>query len=282
MIRIVNWNIGFTKQPWLELVDMDADVALLQETCTPPPEVADRVSVNPHRHWLSEHYSLTSFRPARVVKLSDRVDVEWFEQVAPHRGRPGPRQLPVSAPGLIDAAIVTPKDGNQPIIAVSMYGGWQRPHPYAGPGWIYPDASAHRIISDLTALIPTYETDVAKHRIIAAGDLNMSFDYELDYYGSFAARAQTVMDHMAALGMHYVGPRHPNGRQANPKPEHLKPDSLEVVTYHTVARDIATAHIQLDHVFASHGLHEAGTTRAMNEIDEWGSSDHCRIIIDVE
>ena len=82
--------------------------------------------------------------------------------------------------------------------------------------------------------------------------------------------AQTVMDHMAALGMHYVGPRHPNGRQANPKPEHLKPDSLEVVTYHTVARDIATAHIQLDHVFASHGLHEAVTTRAMNEIDEWG------------
>ena len=114
------------------------------------------------------------------------------------------------------------------------------------------------------------------------GDLNMSFDSELDYYGSFAARAQTVMDHMAALGMHYVGPRHPNGRQANPKPEHLKPDSLEVVTYHTVARDIATAHIQLDHVFASHGLHEAVTTRAMNEIDEWGSSDHCRIIIDVE
>ena len=279
MVTIINWNIGFSREPWRELVAMDADVALLQETCTPPPEVSDRVSFNPHRHWLSEHYSLTSFRPARVVKLSGRVDVEWFEQVAPHRGRPGPRQLPVSAPGLIDAAIVTPKDGNLPFIAVSMYGGWQGPHPYAGPGWIYPDASAHRIISDLTALIPTYETDVAKHRIIAAGDLNISFDYEFDYYGSFAARAQTVMHRMAALGMHYVGPQYPNGRQANPKPEHLKPDSLEVVTYYTVARDIATAHIQLDHVFASHGLHEVVTTRAMNEIDEWGSSDHCRIII---
>ena len=28
MVKIVDWNIGFTRQPWRELVEMDADVAL--------------------------------------------------------------------------------------------------------------------------------------------------------------------------------------------------------------------------------------------------------------
>ena len=136
MIRIVNWNIGFTKQPWLELVDMDADVALLQETCTPPPEVADRVSVNPHRHWLSEHYSLTSFRPARVVKLSGP---RGRGMVRTGGTPPRPAGTPPVASERPQASSTQPsshpRDGNQPIIAVSMYGGWQRPHPYAGP-WV--------------------------------------------------------------------------------------------------------------------------------------------------
>ena len=281
MVKIVDWNIGFTRQPWCELVEMDADVALLQETCNPPQNVADQVQLSPYAHWLGEEYPLRSLIPARVVKLSDRVDVEWFEQVRPHRGKPGMRQMPVSAIGLSDVAIIKPKDGKEPFIVVSMYGGWQGPHPYSGKGWIYPDASIHRIISDLSTFVRTYEAHEPDHRIIAAGDLNISFDYEFGYHGSFAARAQTVMDRMAALGLCYMGPQYPNGRQADPKPKRLKPDSREVVTYHTVARDIPTAHIQLDHVFASCGLSEVVTTRAMNEIDEWGSSDHCRIVIEV-
>ena len=281
MVKIVDWNIGFTRQPWRELVEMDADVALLQETCNPPQNVADQVQLSPYAHWLGEEYPLRSLIPARVVKLSDRVDVEWFEQVRPHRGKPGMRQMPVSAIGLSDAAIIKPKDGKEPFIVVSMYGGWQGPHPYSGKGWIYLDASIHRIISDLSTFVRSYEAHEPDHRIIAAGDLNISFDDEFGYHGSFAARAQTVMDRMAALGLCYMGPQYPNGRQADPKPKRLKPDSREVVTYHTVARDIPTAHIQLDHVFASCGLSEVVTTRAMNEIDEWGSSDHCRIVIEV-
>ena len=94
------------------------------------------------------------------------------------------RQMPVSAIGLSDAAIIKPKDGKEPFIVVSMYGGWQGPHPYSGKGWIYPDASIHRIISDLSTFVRTYEAHEPDHRIIAAGDLNISFDYEFGYHGS--------------------------------------------------------------------------------------------------
>ena len=137
LIKIINWNTAFSTQSWRELVAIDADVALLQETCTPPFEVAGQIELSPYPHWLSEDINLRPLRPARVVRLSDRVDVEWFEQVMPHRGEPEPHQMPVSAIGLSDAAIVRPQDGTEPFIVVSMYGAWQGAHPYAGgSGWI--------------------------------------------------------------------------------------------------------------------------------------------------
>ena len=44
----------------------------------------------------------------------------------------------------------------------------------------------------------------------------------------------------------------------------------------------ATAVNQLDYAFASHGFHEQVSVRAMNEIEEWGPSDHCRLMIEVQ
>ncbi len=43
-----------------------------------------------------------------------------------------------------------------------------------------------------------------------------------------------------------------------------------------------THHLQLDHIFASRGVDRRGTTKAMHGVDEWGSGDHCRIIINVD
>ena len=37
---------------------------------------------------------------------------------------------------------------------------------------------------------------------------------------------------------------------------------------------------QLDYAFASRGFHEKVSVRAMNEIEEWGLSDHCRLMIE--
>lgn len=39
---------------------------------------------------------------------------------------------------------------------------------------------------------------------------------------------------------------------------------------------------QLDYAFVSRGSHKKVSVRAMNEIEEWGSSDHCRLLIEVK
>lgn len=280
MIKVVSWNTGFRRQPWLDLLDMDADVALLQETCTPPGEVNGRMGLSPYSPWVgTEHFSATELRPAKVVALSDRVKVEWFKQVMPHRGELETHQMAVSGVGTCDAARITPLDGSaEPFVVVSMYATWRGPHPTTTGGWIYPDASAHSIISDLSAFVPDYEADAPRHRILAAGDLNVSFRSS----NAFDRRAQTILDRMSALGMEYMGPVYPNGRRADPVLGHLTADSLDVPTYYTTRNSPATAHVQIDHVFASRGFHHGVRTRALNGVDEWGASDHCRIVIEVE
>ena len=56
-----------------------------------------------------------------VVRLSDRVEVEWFRQISPVWGAE-PDEIEVSGFGTITAARVTPKDGStEPFIAFSMY-----------------------------------------------------------------------------------------------------------------------------------------------------------------
>ena len=42
MIKVVNWNIAKCEKPWRELVQMGADVALLQEAVPPPGDVMDQ------------------------------------------------------------------------------------------------------------------------------------------------------------------------------------------------------------------------------------------------
>ena len=278
-IKVVSWNIAKMHQPWRELLEMDADVALLQEVGTVPEDVRDRVELSPHKPWLSHdpttgnpHYD----RWPMVVRLSDRVRVEWFRQIGPTWvERPG--DVAVSGIGIIEVARVIPASGQEPFIAASMYARWLSPHPTADGDWIYPDGSAHRIISDLTAFIGYYNAP-AKHRILAAGDLNMSFQSA----DQFDHRAQTVLDRFQALGLEYMGPLYPAGRRADPIPKHLDEESLDVPTYyHKATNSPAGAYVQIDHVFASRGFHEEVQATALNGVEEWGSSDHCRLFIKV-
>lgn len=279
MIKVICWNIGRTHKPLEDLLEMDADVALLQEVHPGGYEwlkkAKEGVAVSPQDPWaLWDCYD----RWPLVVKLSDRVRVEWFRQTIPTRWV-ADDEIAASSIGTIAAAKVIPADGGEPFIAVSMYARWYEPHPTVG-GWIYPDASAHRIVSDLTAFIPDYDAATPRHRVLAAGDLNMDFDFGQGTDG-FAPRANTVFDRMNALGLEYMGPQHPNGRRADPTPEHLPADTRNVVTYYP-GNSPETARLQLDHVFASRGFHESISTSAMNGVNEWGSSDHCRILIEIE
>ncbi|MCY4102961.1 MAG: hypothetical protein OXG55_06845 [bacterium] len=176
-------------------------------------------------------------------------------------------------------ARVRPRDGSKPFVAVSMYARWLRPHETTKSKWSVgmPDGSAHRILSDLSAFIGDF--DPGTHRILAAGDLNM--DYKPAAADPLTARERTVFDRMTALGLEFLGPQHPNGRRAEPTPEWLPADTRNVPTYHTVARKPADANIQLDYVFASRGFHNEVTARALNTVEEWGPSDHCRLLIEV-
>ncbi len=40
MIKVVSWNIAKHKQPWRQLLQMDADVAPLQEAGRPPAAIS--------------------------------------------------------------------------------------------------------------------------------------------------------------------------------------------------------------------------------------------------
>ena len=289
MTKVVSWNVSKRQKPWRQLLKMDADVALLQEAGDPPADVADWLGVGKKEHWDSHCWNSRWYegrfkklydRWTRVVKLSDRVEVEWFKQVSPI-GMPEADEFPVSGIGTVAAARVTPQDA-PPFIVVSMYARWIKPHPSTRSKWRvgYADGSAHRIISDLSAFIGN--VDPSTHRILAAGDLNTIYDAKDDYDKTWSTdRDQTIWDRMNALGLEFLGPRHPNGRQAHPTPDLMKPDTTNVVTYYTVGNSATTAKTQLDYAFASRGFHEGVKAHALNGVDEWGASDHCRLLIEV-
>ncbi len=121
--KVVCWNMGHKSQPWRELSEMDADVALLQETCKPPSDLAAHVEVETGSLWTPWEREDYDHWPM-VVKLSDRVAIERFNRVRPFT-HPGPHDVSVSGIGTTAIARVTPM-GAKPFIAVSMYARWAR------------------------------------------------------------------------------------------------------------------------------------------------------------
>ena len=303
MIKVICWNIARRQEPWRELVQMDTDVALLQEAAPPPDDVvrlrdsmlppsanSSVLDIGPRDAWDSHSWNSDWWRgrwPAlydrwpMVVRLSDRVDVEWFKQVGPVWRHPENDEIAVSGIGTITAARITARDRSiAPFIAVSMYGQWIGSHPTIDTSWNigYADASIHRIISDLSAFIG--KDNPRTHRVLAAGDLNITYGYGTSGSAYWQGRHQSVFDRLQSLGLELMGPQAPNGRQGKTPAVSEPADSRNVVTFYLPGKNPATAsNNQLDYVFASHGFHENIAVRAMNSVEEWGSSDHCRIEI---
>ena len=273
MIKVISWTSARREEAWRLLLDGNADIALLQEAAPPPADVAARLEVDP-APWRTAGAGLN--RPWRVAiaKLSHRVEVEWLEAKPLEDARPG--ELAVSRPGTLAAAKVYVPNA-EPFLVASMYAPWEKPHAGTESSWIQADGSAHRLISDLSLLIGQQ----SGHRIVAAGDLNILHGYGEGGSPYWANRYATVFDRMTALGLPFVGPQAPGGRRAEPWPEELPQDSKNVPTYYTSHQTPVTATRQLDFVFASNSLSERVFVTALNEPDQWGLSDHCRVLIEI-
>lgn len=288
MVKIVCWNINRSLDAYPKLQEMDADVALLQEV---GPGAADEMkgALGGNEHWndhpdWNKHHGWSA-----VLKLSDRVKVRWFRPISLMATEEKRNQIAVSDLPTLAAARVTPvtdgKPSGEPFIVVSMYARWYRPHPLADNKYEYSDASVHRIISDLTAFIGGWPKEP---RIIAAGDLNTIYGATECSELETPIRAQTIFDRMSAIGMEFVGPRAGDGgRRADPPTNDVSPHTCNVPTYLTPQqmKDMKENGVlsgnQLDYVFASRGFHERVRVHAMNRTrDEWGPSDHCRIVIE--
>ena len=273
MVKIIAWNIARRADCWRALLDCDADLALLQEAAPPPPDIAHRFDIDPSP-WQTVGAGLNRPWRAAVVRLSDRIKMDWLEPKPVEEALPD--ELAVSRPGTLAAAVVTPDDG-QPFIVASMYGVWEKPHDTTGSRWIYADGSVHRLISDLSSLVGQQ----AGHRVLAAGDLNILYGHGEHGSRYWKSRYATIFERMAALGFTFVGPQAPDGRQADPWPDELPQDSTNVPTYHTNRQTPVTATRQLDFAFASSGFAEGIRATALNEPEQWGPSDHCRVEIEV-
>jgi exonuclease III len=269
MLRMWSWNVNGL-QLWDRVAAADIDVALLQEAPVPPhhwelPRVPDPTGPWATAGWLPGRWS----RRTAIAQVSREVTIE--AHVMKSVGDLDVAGVPVSRPGTLTVADVH-ADG-QTTTLCSVYGGWDRPAD--GRTLIYADAAAHRLLSDLASLV----TGRRGHRLIVAGDLNVLHGYGDHGDPYWAARYATVFDRAQAMGLQFVGPQAPHGRQADPRPNELPEDSLDVPTYHTHKQGPAGATRQLDFVFASTSIAERVEVEALNTVDEWGPSDHCKLSI---
>ena len=262
MIRVVSWNIAKRWQPWHELVELarqgEADVALLQEAGSPPSDLAHPVRYGDDEFWRDRPYEGRPIfdRWPLVVKLSDRVDVEWFRAVPPISYL-SEHDIGISGIGTIAAARVTPRGRpeDDAFIAVSMYARYMKPHPSTRTRWQVgaADVSAHRILSDISAFIG--HEDPSTHRILAAGDLNMIYGATGNTL-ALPEREKAVWDRMTALGLEFLGPQAPDGWQpSGPQPD-VPPDTKNVPTWVRNGRSPEEANRQFDYAIASRGFHE--------------------------
>lgn len=263
-MKIISWNMAHRSASWDYLNSSGCDIALLQEAAAPPHSKEQWATPGKgKRNWKAAVVNVSREFELEVIKAKPLLEADYGD-------------FGVSYPNTIAAAILQVPD-QKPITVISLYALWQSLHDSAQSNWIMADASVHRLISDLSAFVGMQK----EHRIIAAGDLNILYGQGENNSNYWKARYQTIFDRMDAIGLPFVGPQFPNGRQAKPWPKELPKDSLNVPTFHTNRQSPETATRQLDFVFASKSLQDQIKVIALNDHQHWGPSDHCQIEITI-
>lgn len=273
-MRFLSWNMNGRPMNWAEVWAQDVAVALLQEAPEPSVQERPRILPGPESQWMTMGMARRPWSTA-IAAISDKVDLRPRALCGVHEESDG--ALLVSRPGTLALADLL-VDGQPRLTLASMYATWESP-PGSGGSPMYADASAHRLLSDLSAVLVGPSAQIP---LIAAGDLNILYGYGEDGDPYWARRYQSVFDRAGALGLTFVGPQAPNGRPADPWPDELPSESGNVPTFYPSRRNPSTAARQLDFVFASKSIADQVTVTALNHPDQWGPSDHCRIIIEFE
>ena len=204
----------------------EADVALLQEACTPPEEVDAQLDAGPGP-WAPAGWSgavavvgVSGAVGLERVPVDDVVDVAQADAASAHLGR-------------LAAAIVTLPDGER-ISLVSLEATGVAIERV--PGMVR--EAQRRCGDDLPCIV--------------GGDVNVWWHSDTPIFGD-----------MIRMGLPLVGPHAPT--YYNPM---LRQTPMD-------------AELQLDYVFASRSIAHRITVRALNDPDDWGPSDHCRIVVDL-
>ena len=271
-MKIVCWNMAHSRKSWNELVRMaGVDIALLQEASRLPDDLRNRVAVDDklwddHRLWPGRHMAALGY-PSVVAQLSDRVCVR-FIATGP-MGDAFSHDFYTSEWGTLGAAIVSPIDEDESLIVVSMapYSN-AFTHESGSPSRREPIGSLHRLISDLSRLVGR------QSRVIAAGDWVIYPGWSAHttpiWNEREALHFQTAFDRMQALGFRQV------------MPEGRRSDRGDVVTFRSIGATPAQAWAQADYVFATENIADRVSVDALNSSDDWGPSDHCRLVIDLD
>lgn len=254
---------------WATLAETAADVALVQEASRPDPGWGRSIGADLEPPWQTSLLGGVGPWRTAVMQLSDAVELR-HRTTAPIAAAAS-ADLVVSRAGSIAVADVL-VDAQVIFTVASVYAAWEK---VGGRG--FADGSAHRILSDLTVLAMD-----SRVRLLVAGDWNLLYGYGEHGDPSWKARYDTVFARADTLGLRFVGPQSPHGRQADPWPAELPLDSRCVPTFHHARQTPATATRQLDFVFATTNLADRVHVQALNTPETWGPSDHCRIIIDID
>ncbi len=272
-LNLISWNMKHSRKSWQYLMSLNPmpDVALLQEALKPnvgfywiTPALEDNWHIEGH---LKPKYC------SAIVGLSDRVQGRPIP--TKRIGDPEKQSIPVSRLGTIAVAEID-LPSRESIFIASVYSYWENTFSDKRP--IFADASAHRIISDISALIGSRK---GAH-ILVAGDWNIFHGYGDDGSEYWKARYDTVFSRMSAIGFHFAGPHQRAETRHERKPKYFPIDDKNVPTYRRGGPGKPdSARDQLDFVFVTRGLSDRIHVKALDNPDEWGPSDHCRIAIDI-
>ena len=236
-LSMLTWNCGERPDAWDVAARDGLDVVLLQRAPVSSPPAGWRlVSWAPSGPW------------GTALAVRDGVDADPVPLAPLDAAKSG--QLGVSLSGSLAVALLR-LPGEEPLHVASAYATWEDS---LDGRWGYPDAAAHRVVSDLSALVGENE-----HRLVAAGDWNVTREGAEPYW---QARYDGVFTRLDALGLALVGPFGPGG-----------------ATIPTYKEQDGSGARQLDFVLASRSL--AGHVRTGVVEDMPWSADHRAVTIEL-